>query len=199
MKKSYLAAFMVSAVIFSAAAAAQGYEPAEQDADVDHTGIYVGAAYGLLNVDGDDEDFDREDNATRIFAGAQFNQVLSLEGGYIDFGNYGNSVFNTDLDGYTLALKAGLPLAERVTLYAQGGNVWWKADINAAGLSENTDGSDIFYGVGISYALTENLDVRLDYTRFDVKFDRDEIGILAEIDSFDTKVDYASLGIQYTF
>lgn len=198
MKKSYLAALTVSAILFSSVAAAAN-EPVEHAADIDHTGIYVGAAYGLLDVDGDDEDFDREDNASRIFAGAQFNQVLSLEGGYIDFGNYGNSVFNTDLDGYTLALKAGLPLAERVTLYAQGGNVWWKADIHAAGVSDDTDGSDIFYGIGISYALTENLDLRLDYTRFDVKFDRDEIGILAEIDNFDTQVDYASLGIQYTF
>ena len=84
MKKSYLAALTVSALIFSSAHAASGDQ-------VDHRGIYVGAAYGLLNVDGDDEDFDREDNATRIFAGAQFNQAISLEGGYIDFGNYGNS------------------------------------------------------------------------------------------------------------
>ena len=65
--------------------------------------------------------------------------------------------------------------------------------------NDDVDGSDIFYGVGVSFALTENLDLRLDYTRFDVEFDRDEIGILAEIDNFDTKVDYASLGIQYTF
>lgn len=192
MKKSYLAALTVSALFLSSAHAAPGD-------DVDHMGIYVGAGYGLLNVDGDDEDFDREDNATRIFAGAQFNQAISLEGGYIDFGNYGNSVFNTDLDGYTLALKAGLPVSERFTVYAQGGNVWWKADINATDDSDDVDGSDIFYGVGVSFALTENLDLRLDYTRFDVEFDRDEIGILAEIDNFDTEVDYASLGIQYTF
>jgi OOP family OmpA-OmpF porin len=84
-------------------------------------------------------------------------------------------------------------------VYAQGGNVWWKADINATDDSDDVDGSDIFYGVGISFALTQNLALRLDYTRFDVEFDRDEIGILAEIDSFDTKVDYASIGIQYTF
>lgn len=192
MKKSFLAVLTASSLIATSAYAAP-------ENDIDHMGIYVGAAYGLLNVDGDDEDFDDEDNASRYFLGAQFNQMLSLEGGYIDFGNYGNSVFNTDLDGYTLALKAGLPLTERFTVYAQGGNVWWKADINATDESDDVDGSDIFYGVGISFALTQNLDLRLDYTRFDVEFDRDEIGILAGIDNFDTEVDYASIGIQYTF
>lgn len=193
MKKSILAAFTASSFIATSA-----YAATPQD-NVDHRGIYVGAAYGLLKVDGDDQDFDDEDNASRYFLGAQFNQVLSLEGGYIDFGNYGNSVFNTDLDGYTLALKACLPLTERFTVYAQGGNIWWKADINATDDSADVDGSDIFYGVGVSFALTQSLALRLDYTRFDVKFDRDEIGILADIDNFDTKVDYASIGIQYTF
>ena len=193
MRKSFLAVLTASSLIATSAYAATPQE------DIDHMGIYVGAAYGLLKVDGDDQDFDDEDNASRYFVGAQFNQVLSLEGGYIDFGNYGNSVFNTDLDGYTLALKAGLPVTERFTVYAQGGNVWWKADINATDDSDDVDGSDIFYGVGVSFALTQNLALRLDYTRFDVEFDRDEIGILAEIDSFDTKVDYASIGIQYTF
>lgn len=193
MKKSILAAFTASSLIATSA-----YAATPQD-NVDHRGIYIGAAYGLLKVDGDDQDFDEEDNAIRYFLGAQFNQVLSLEGGYIDFGNYGNSVFNTDLDGYTLALKAGLPVTERFTVYAQGGNIWWKADINATDDNADVDGSDIFYGVGVSFALTPSLALRLDYTRFDVEFDRDEIGILADIDNFDTKVDYASIGIQYTF
>lgn len=193
MKKSFLAVITASSLIATSA-----YAVTPRDG-IDHMGFYVGAAYGLLNVDGDDQDFDDEDNASRYFVGAQFNQILSVEGGYIDFGNYGNSIFNTDLDGYTLALKAGLPVTERFTVYAQGGNVWWKADINATDDRADVDGSDIFYGVGLSFALTKNLALRLEYTRFDVEFDRDEIGILAEIDNFDTKVDYASIGIQYTF
>ncbi|QBL10268.1 porin [Rheinheimera sp. D18] len=195
MKKHYLAALTVSSFLLSSTYAFA----APNNDEVDHVGIYVGAAYGLLNVDGDDQDFDKEDNASRLFVGAQFNQAFSLEAGYIDFGQYGNNIFNTELDGYTLALKAGLPLGERFTLYAQGGNVWWKADISATDDKADVDGSDLFYGVGMSYALSKNLDLRLDYTRFDVKFDRDEIGILADIDNFDTKVDYVSVGIQYTF
>ncbi|MBV2129119.1 outer membrane beta-barrel protein [Arsukibacterium indicum] len=193
MKKSILALLTASSLIATSA-----YANSPTD-NIDHQGIYIGAGYGLLNVKGDEEDFDKEDNASRVFAGAQLNQMFSIEGGYIDFGNYGNSVFNTDLDGYTLALKAGLPVSERFTVYAQGGNIWWKADINATDASDDVDGSDIFYGAGVSFALTQSLSLRLEYTRLDVEFDRDEIGILAEIDSFDTKVDYANIGIQYTF
>ena len=191
MKKSYLATLAAASLL-----ATSGFVVANDF--VDNMGPYVGASYGLLNVDGD-EDFDKEDNATKVFVGAQFHQAFALEAGYIDFGNYGNSIFNTDLDGYTLALKAGIPIGERFTVYAQGGNLWWKADINATDERSDVDGSDFFYGAGMSFALSESWQLLLEYTRFDVKFDRDEIGILAGIDSFDTKVDYASLGVKYTF
>ncbi|MGI5308244.1 porin family protein [Rheinheimera sp. WS51] len=191
MKKSYLAILATASLLTTSGfAAANNF--------VDNMGPYVGASYGLLKADGD-EDFDKEDNATKLFIGAQFHQTFALEAGYIDFGNYGNSVFNTDLDGYTLAIKAGIPLGERFTLYAQGGNLWWNADINATDESSDADGSDFFYGAGMTFAISESWQLLLEYTRVDVKFDRDEIGILAEIDSFDTKFDQASLGVKYIF
>jgi hypothetical protein len=166
--------------------------------NIDDHGIYVGAAYGLVDVDGD-EDFDRDDNAVSVYAGAQFNQYISVEGGYVDFGEYGNDTFNTEVDGFTLGLKAGLPINEYVTVFAKGGQLWWDADINASSATENTDGDDLFYGVGASFAVSEGWDVLLEYTRFDLEFERDEIGILSSIDSFDSDVDYASVAVQYTF
>ncbi|ARD44174.1 outer membrane beta-barrel protein [Colwellia sp. PAMC 21821] len=193
MKKTLLATLTATSLI-----ATSGLASADQYSDVDHQGIYVGAGYGLLKVDSD-EGFDEDDNAANAFVGAQINQAFSIEAGYIDFGRHGNQVFNTEVDGYTLALKAGLPVNDHLTVYMKGGQLWWDADINAIEGSNNVDGNDFFYGAGASIALTEGWDLRIEYTRFDIDFERDEIGILSNIESFDTDVDYASINIQYTF
>lgn len=192
MKKRNLAAVAAASSLFLAS----GFTNA-MPFNFDNMGPYLGAGYGLVKVDGD-EDYDREDNATRIYLGTQLGQTFSAEAGYIDFGDYGTSIFTTDIDGYTVGLKAGFPITERFTLYGHGGHVWWQGDISADD-NDDVDGSDWFYGAGVSFALTEGWDLRLDYTRFDLDFDRDEIGILADIASFDTEMDYVSLNIQYTF
>lgn len=178
--------------------AASGFATADDHTDVDHYGIYVGAGYGLLNVDSD-EDFDDDDNASNVFIGGQINQALSIEAGYIDFGRFGNQAFNSEIDGYTLALKAGLPINDHITLYIKGGQLWWDADISALEGSNNVDGNEFFYGAGASFAISQSWDLRIEYTRFDLDFERDEIGILSNVESFDTDLDYASVNIQYTF
>lgn len=166
--------------------------------DVDHHGAYIGAGYGFVKAEGADE-FDDDNDVGRVFLGGQFHQAVSIEGSYIDFGEYGDSAASSDIDGLTLAVKAGLPLGEYVTLYALGGSLWWDADFKALGVSGDADGQEFFYGAGASFALTHSLDLRLEYNRFDLEFDRDEIGIFGAGDDLDTELDYASLALQYTF
>lgn len=171
---------------------------AESQRGVDHQGFYAGAGYGYVKSKGAD-DFEDDNDAGRVFIGGQFSQVFSVEGSYIDFGKYGGNVASADIDGYTLALKAGIPLGEHVTLYGQGGQLWWNADLKALGASGDTDGEELFYGAGVAFALTRNLDLRLEYTRFNVEFEEDEIGIFAESDDLDTDLDYVSAAVQYNF
>ncbi len=166
--------------------------------NVDHHGLYLGAGYGFVKAEGADE-FDDDNDVGRILIGGQFHQVVSVEGSYIDFGKYGDNAASADIDGYTLAVKAGLPLGEHVTLYALGGNLWWDSDFQALGLKGDADGQELFYGAGASLALSKSLDLRLEYNRFNVEFDRDEIGIFGSGDDLDTDLDYASVAVQYTF
>lgn len=168
------------------------------DHNVDHHGLYLGAAYGYVKSEGADE-FDDDNDVGRVFVGGQFNQVVSVEGSYIDFGRYGNSIASSDIDGLTLAVKAGLPVGEYFTLYALGGNLWWDADLEALGVSDSADGQELFYGAGGSFALSHGLDLRLEYTRFNVELERDEVGIFATSDELESDLDYISLALQYTF
>lgn len=191
MKNKSIISLALSSLFFIPAYAAD-------DSPIDNHGFYAGAGYGLLNVDGKD-DFDEDDNAYNVYIGSQLNEVVSLEAGYIDFGKYGNSNLNTELDGYTLGLNLGLPINDYITLFVNGGYLWWDADINSAAGNGATDGNEFFYGAGASFAISQGWDLKVNYTRFDFNFDEDEIAILSNIDSLDSEIDYASVSVQYTF
>ncbi|MEF1211634.1 outer membrane beta-barrel protein, partial [Vibrio alginolyticus] len=64
-------------------------------ADSNDHGVYVGANYGYLKVDGQD-DFDDDSDVIQGLVGYRFNPYLALEGGYIDFGSYGNNLANAE-------------------------------------------------------------------------------------------------------
>ncbi|MDX1693941.1 MAG: porin family protein [Ketobacteraceae bacterium] len=165
---------------------------------VDHRGIYAGAGYGLVKAKGDD-DFDDDNDALKLILGAQLTQVFSIEGSYLDFGKFGGNAANADVDGYSLAVKAGIPVNDQITLYAKGGQLWWDADIEVLGARGDTDGEELFFGAGLSLAVSRNMDIRFEYTRFNVEFDTDEIGLFAELDGTDTDLDYVNAAVQYNF
>lgn len=187
MKSTSLLSLILSSILVAPALA-------KEESDVDHRGVYVGGGYGLISASGDDDD-----DAYNVFIGTQFNQMISLEAGYLDFGKFGNDTFNTKLDGYTLGLKLGLPVTERITLFVKGGNYWWDADLSGFDNTLSLDGNELFYGAGASFAISKNWQLNLDYTRYDFEFEDDEIGIFSNVDKFNGEVDYASLSVQYTF
>ena len=194
MKKLWL----IFGALICVAGATVGTAQADEHTRVDHQGLYVGAGYGWLKTKGDDE-FEEDNDAAKFFVGAQLNQVLSVEGSYINFGEFGGDVASADVDGFTLALKAGLPIGDLFTLYAFGGQLWWDADLEVLGVDGDTDGDELFYGAGGSLALSNDVDLRLEYTRFNVEFEEDEIGAAANIDDTDTDLDFVSASLQYTF
>lgn len=171
---------------------------AEDYSRVKHNGLYIGTGYGLLKVKGDEE-FDDDDSAARFFAGVQIAQSFAVEAGYLDFGKFGGNLASADIEGYSLAVKPGIPLGEWVTLYGQLGQLWWDADLKAVGASGQADGNELFYGLGTSFAVSKGFDIRVEYTRFNVEFEESEIGLFARSDDLDTDLDYVSAGIQYTF
>ena len=191
MKNKSIISLALSSMLFAPAYAAD-------NSPIDNHGFYVGAGYGLLNADGED-DFDEDDNAYNLFIGSQLNESVSLEAGYIDFGKYGNNSLKAELDGYTLGLNLGLPINDHITLFINGGSLWWDADIDTVVGNGATDGNEFFYGAGASFAISQGWDLKVNYTRFDFNFNEDEVGVFSNINSLDSEIDYASISVQYTF
>lgn len=160
----------------------------------------IGAGYGLTKLK--DGDFDEDEAAKKVFAVVKFNEFIGVEATYIDFDEAGNGTLNFDPKGKALDIIFELPIAEGFGVYAKGGQMWWDADANISTsdfvLSDDYDGDETFWGVGVKFRLAEHWDLRLEYERFNFEIARDEIDVLQTSD-IDMDVDFANINVQFTF
>ena len=185
----------LAAVISLASLSAYSHADNMSNSDAAENGIYVGANYGYLKVDGDD-DFDDNSDVMQGLVGYKFNKYLALEGSYINFGDYGNGLANAETDGYTAALKVMLPIADRVELYAKGGQLWYSTDYDVVGFSGNDDGEGVFAGAGVAFKVTDRFLINAEYTWYDAEINVDNV---ANGGKTDTDFNQASIGVEYRF
>lgn len=133
----------------------------------------------------------------KVFGGYQFNKYFGVEGGFVDFNDVkasstvsgpGRSVYTTaENDAWTLAAVGTLPVTKRASVFAKLGASSWSSNLRSvttqtgaipytASATKGSDGYDVFYGLGASYALLDSIDVRAEIERF--KFDKLDIDLV---------------------
>lgn len=158
-------------------------------------GFYLGGSVGHASLTEDFDVFEVDTGSTayRFVAGWQFNEFLSLEGGYHNFGRFEDSYtidgqpvdLNLEADGFTLGGTLSLPLTRSLSLYGRGGAFFWDGDANVNGITEaRPEETNPYYGGGAKVGITERLDLVGDWTRY-------------ELDSTDS--DVISLGFTFRF
>jgi len=166
--------------------------PLAAQADIDS---YVGANIGNARLDNnfDGFEFDTDANAYRFFGGIQFSDTFGIEAGYLNFGDFTETVDLGDLlsraditgDGWTLGATLALPLSENLSLFGKGGVFFWDADISVDGFTIDTPGDENpYYGAGLKLDLGERFSLTGDWTVY-------------ELDVVET--DVISLGFTYSF
>lgn len=128
--------------------------------------------------------------AWKVYAGYQFNKYLGLEGGYTNLNDAtthsritapsaGTVHANPATDAWSLAVVGTMPLTDKFSVLAKLG----AANVNSHVRTESTGSGaaaaailhnginqiDPYYGVGVSYALLDNLNLRAEWERFDTK------------------------------
>ena len=126
-------------------------------------GFYIGGDIGYASVD--DSGVDDEDTSFHFIGGWQFNENFSVEGGYIDFGEFDAGIADIEVDGFDVAFVGALPVAEKFSLTGRLGYIWWDADAGALG---DDDGSDMLYGIGGRYDVNDQFMLYGGWTRYDI-------------------------------
>jgi len=150
---------------------------------------FLGAGLGYYRLnDGDfleeDESLDDDRFSWKVFGGFEVNRVFSMEVGYVDFGKTADGLARMEVDGWTLAGIAAIPVTPFVAPYGKVGQLFWDRDREFGPMTASDDGSNMFYGLGVRFTLADRADLRVEYERFSMS---------------DTDLDMASISAQYRF
>lgn len=181
-----------------------------------NSGWYIGTNVGvttinidknknILNLVNPSYTDDEKDFGYKLYGGYQLNKYFALEGGYFNLGKFDYAVSsasgslnnNTKVMGINFDAVAILPLRENFSAFGRIGVNYaqTKESFNTAGAISVTDANPEYedvnynYGVGLQYAITENIRIRLEAERY--KLD-DRIGNSRD-------VDLCSIGLIYKF
>ena len=139
--------------------------------------FYVGAGYSYMNLEaGADHDGDE----VLLLAGYNFNPYIGVEARYAGF---------TDcLENAAIYVKPQYPITDAAKVYALLG--YGEASYDNGVIDASEDGFQ--WGLGASYAMTENIGVFADYTNL-----YDDTGFNGGTQ--DVTVDAVNVGVTYTF
>lgn len=138
------------------------FKPMNQQQGHDGT-IYLGASIGAteLQESCDTAHCVEGDQAWKLYAGYQMNHELSLEGGYVNLGQFQrDATQTTEVKGLEASLVAYMPVHEQVNLFAKAGVFKWESDIAHDHDKYHRDDLDPMFGVGVDYRVSDNVKLR---------------------------------------
>ncbi|OGA94789.1 MAG: flagellar motor protein MotB [Burkholderiales bacterium RIFCSPHIGHO2_12_FULL_61_11] len=142
----------------------------------------------------------------KVFGGYQLNKNFAIEGGYFDLGNFGYSATtvpagtlngNIKLRGLNLDLVGIVPFTEKFSAFGRVGLNYAQARDSFTGTgavhvtnpNPKKNAANYKFGVGLQYAFTEALAMRVEAERYRIN---DAVGNKGD-------VDLVSLGLIYRF
>lgn len=147
-------------------------------AGINFDGWYAGLGIGQSNytdVKGINS-ANRRAEAWKVYAGYQFNKYLGVEGGYVNLndlsGREGNVSTEIQTDAWALSAVLSYPVTEKIKVMGKVGTAFLQGTRDtktgtALTVRTEEDGYDPVYGVGVSYALFDNMDLRAEWDRYD--------------------------------
>ncbi|OIN28945.1 porin family protein [Vibrio barjaei] len=169
------------------------------------SGFYVGGGFGLMESKLENKDrsyaptFDGE-RSWRIYGGYAFNRIVSLEGGYTNYGALtSDSKFTKGVEitptALSLAANLGYTFDNGIRPFATVGLSRVSAELKANGHSEDDSATGFRYGVGVEYmpAQIDGLGLRLAYEADAFNVD------MAGVDTDTYNIGSLYLGASYKF
>ena len=152
------------------------------------TPYYIGGDVGKTTQRVDGNAQKRTSDSYSIFGGYKFNENFAVEAAYTDLGKVDFGGVSAKNKVYSLDGIARAPLGAGFGVYGKVGVAYAQRDFNN-GLGDK-DKTGLKLGVGVDYALTKNVSLRAEATRFNN---------MPQANGFDKKDDRLSLGVAYQF
>lgn len=149
------------------------------NSNADVVGIPPGDPFGMNRVDGGDRSF-------TFGGGYEFNEHVSLEAAYQDFGSFMRGTVcrvpctalylppvEVDAAALSVSFVGSLRINDRLDGYGRLGLTRWELDGSFAAIDDS--GEDLNYGVGLRWSFDGNWKIFAEYSR--VHLDLDAVGL----------------------
>lgn len=169
--------------ITAAAALALLSTTAVQAADI-YAGVSLGASRWSI-ADQPGFTIDKSDTGYKLVLGTQFTPNIGAELGYASLGTAkisgGGGTGEVKGSGWFVDLVGTLPLSGSLSGFAKLGVFNGKAKASGAGGAASDSGTDVKYGLGLSYALSKTVDLRGEWERyrFNLSGDKGDVDLLS--------------------
>lgn len=130
---------------------------------------YVGTALGLAKIENDELRGDAKNTTLILIAGHQFNDYFALEarmgtGLKSDTVTFNGQPMKVDTNTFMgLYGKALLPLESPITPYIVVGATRGTTTLKVNGLKDKDSDSDLSYGIGADWAVSQSFSVNIEY------------------------------------
>ncbi len=175
-------------------------------------GVYVGASVGSTDFENNDivaltANLDSKDTGVKFLVGFEVAPAVNIELSYVDPGETSLSggagdTFILDGDAYVFLADGKLAASGNaftvsgiysfeaanspLSFFGRLGVAMWEADYSisstAGSASFSDDGSDLYYGFGLQYEVSQAVSIRAEYEMYDMEGDVDMLGVGIVID-----------------
>jgi opacity protein-like surface antigen len=151
-------------------------------------GFYIGGALGQAEhsdqcTGAGGVTCDDKDTAWKIFGGYQFNKFLAVEGAYTNFGEASATsagvTVTDEATAFEVVAVGMYPIIDKLSVYGKLG--FFRGEIdrssNSPAVATGTNSqTDLTFGVGLRYNITNNVAVRAEWQRYT------DVGEITDID-----------------
>ncbi len=136
-------------------------------------------------------DFESNDVGAKLFGGILFNEVIAIEAGYYDYGDFrqqvGNDLIEQEVEAIVIMARGRLPLSNRFFFTPKLGAAIFRSDSlirNAGGVTrEEEEDASLAWGIGFGVELTRRFDLRIEIESIDSESDK-------EVELYSASFDY---------
>lgn len=133
-----------------------------------HAGGYVGLSVGHADYPGE---FDNSISYS-VKGGYEISENFAFELGYVNFGKAKDDLTSAEAEvtGVNTSIVGIAPLNPNLDVFVKVGVIFWNVDVSVDGLGRFVDdnGTDLSFGFGGAYHVTDDISVATEYQRFDI-------------------------------